>query len=327
MSKRILLFIFFLLTASAGCFAWQRDRALPMPPERDKPEVAGMRETVFYLPDRDWQFVIPVRYTIPWEDGIARTTLNLMIEDRLPTELLNAGLSPLLPAGTEILGLTIRDGLARVDFSRSFLYYEPERERQLLSALVFTLTEFPTVNRVEIMVEGVTLPLPGGTDAIRTFTREYGLNPEALSVGNEKKDFATLYFLYDTGQQTFFVPIARNLSPAEDRINAVVREMLLGPARDSGLYSTIPPGLRLTRSQMEGDKLRLYLSGELAHPPNIPFSVDRLREQMALTLTGLAGITSIEVLVNGNVPQFPAGGNFPPSFKRPEVWNKVATQH
>lgn len=330
MRKSIVLLVLCLLAAAAGCFARPQDRALPPTSERDKPEAVGRRETIFYLPDRDWQFIIPVRFAIPWEEGIARSTLSHMVEGRLPTELLNAGLSPLLPAGTEILGLTVRDGLARVDFSRAFLDYEPERERKLLGALIFTLTEFPTVNSVEIMVEGVTLSrLPGGTAADRDFDREYGLNQETTySVGNQaKKDLATLYFLYNTGQQDFFVPVARPLSPSEDRVKAVAQELLLGPARDSGLHSAIPPGLRLLRSQLEGSNLRLYLAGELASTPDGQFSPDRLRDQVALTLTGLAGIAEIAILVNGKVPEFPDGDSFPLSFNRPGVWNKVATRH
>lgn len=319
MRKRVLLFFCLLLITVflAGCAAWWPwSRTQPAPPVPDKPD--NMRETVFYLPDEAWQYIIPVRFTIPWEDGIARAALNLMIEGRMPPELSAAGLAPLLPAGTEILGLTIRDGLARVDFNRAFLRYLPMREQQLLRALTFTLTEFPTVNRVEIMVEGQKLPAPGGA-AGRALDRVSGLNPEGAP-GQDTRDSVTLYFLRDTGRRSFFVPVTRQVPLAAERRKTAVRELLRGPARDSALSSAVPPGLTLLQTELAGGRLRLHLSGE--QPSGGQPDADRLRDQIALTLTELSGITEVELLLNGKPLQIP-GVSFPPVFNRPPAWNEI----
>jgi germination protein M len=280
-----------------------------------------LRETVLYFPDQAWRYIIPVRFPIPWEDGIARATLTLMTDGRMPAELVAAGLAPLLPAGTEILGLTVRDGLAMVDFSRAFLGVAPARERQLLSALIFTLTEFPTINRVELLVEGQKLTsLPGGTP-VGIFDRGFGLNrEEALSSGNrQQRDHLTLYFL--TSRQDLFVPVSRAVPMASERIKAVVQELLRGPARDSGLTSAIPPGLELLRTELAAGRLRLFLYGE-PDPISQP-AAGLMRDQLALTLTELSGVTEIELLINGKSPQTLSGVSFPTSFGRPPAWNKV----
>ena len=142
-----------LMGLVCGCSFWKREPASPDPPKEDRPsDSVQMRETVFYYPDVEWQFVVPVRFSIPWQEGIARATINCMIDGQVPPEILASGFSPLLPQGTEILGLTIKDGLARIDFNRSFLGYTPAHERLLLDGLIYTMTEFTTVNSVEIMV-------------------------------------------------------------------------------------------------------------------------------------------------------------------------------
>ena len=322
MSKRGLLFFCLLLVTAllTGCAAWWPwSKTQPAPPLPDKPD--NMRETVFYLPDEAWQYIIPVRFNIPWEDGIARAALNLMIEGRMPPEFSAAGLAPLLPAGTEILGLTIRDGLARVDFNRAFLRYLPVRERQLLRALTFTLTEFPTVNRVEIMVEGQKLPAPTGAAAGVVLNREDGLNLEGARGNQDKRGRVTLYFLHKTGQRSFFVPVTRHVPLAAERIKTAVRELLRGPARDSALSSAVPSGLTLLQTELAGGRLRLHLSGE--QPSGSQPEADRLRDQMALTLTELSGITEVKVLLNGKPLQIP-GVSFPPVFSRPQTWNEIA---
>ncbi len=305
----VLCLILFAAVFLSGCPAWPGTGTEAPPPPPARPD--NLRETVLYLPDETWQYIIPVRYPIPWEDGIARAALNLMTDGRMPPALSGAGLAPLLPPGTEILGLTIRDGLARVDFNRAFLLYVAAREQQLLRALTYTLTGFPTVNRVEIMVEGEKLPVPGGI-----LDRAGGLNREGA--GNQGKlDQVTLYFIHNTGRRAFFVPVARNIQPAAERINTVVRELLRGPAPASALRSAVPPGLTLLRTELSGARLRLHLSGEQ------PIAeADAFRDQLALTLTELSGITEVEVLHNGKPLQIP-GATLPPVFSRPQSWNEI----
>lgn len=318
--RKIISLFFCLLTAAtflSGCPAWPGTRPAEPPPVQSD----NLRETVLYLPDQSWQYIVPVRFPIPWEDGIARAALDLMTDGRLPPALSAAGLAPLLPAGTEILGLTIRDGLAKVDFNRAFLRYLPAHERQLLKALIFTLTEFPTVNRVEIMVEGEKLPASPAAAPGAPLDREGGLNLEGARGNQDKRDRVTLYFLHNTGPRDFFVPVSRQIPPPAERINAVVRELLRGPSEGSVLSTAIPPGLTLQRTELSGGRLRLHLSGE--QPPGGQPEADRLRDQLALTLTELSGISEIEVLINGKAPRFPSGVSFPPSFGRPPAWNEI----
>ena len=71
----------------------------------------------------------------------------------LETEL---GMSSAIPAGTEVLGLTIEGGVATVDFSSAFetTGMGTTGEIGLVSQVVFTLTQFPTVDSVDITIEG-----------------------------------------------------------------------------------------------------------------------------------------------------------------------------
>lgn len=67
-----------------------------------------------------------------------------------------SGLSPTLPPGTRILGLTVAGGLATVDFSADILAnpYGSMGEAMMLGAIVNTLTAMPDIDRVCILVEG-----------------------------------------------------------------------------------------------------------------------------------------------------------------------------
>lgn len=76
----------------------------------------------------------------------------------------DAKFSDVIPIGTRVLGLKVQDGTAFADFSKEIVRkgrgsYE---EMMICYAIVNTLTEFPEVKRVQILVEGKKVFSLGG---------------------------------------------------------------------------------------------------------------------------------------------------------------------
>lgn len=69
-----------------------------------------------------------------------------------------AGLHTQIPAGTSLIGVNIADGVATVDLSSEFAAgVDPLEDRGRLAQIVFTLTQFPTVDGVKFRIAGVPL--------------------------------------------------------------------------------------------------------------------------------------------------------------------------
>ncbi len=71
-------------------------------------------------------------------------------------ELMRANDSP-IPSGTTLRGIKIADGLATVDFSDAFqanFHGGSTEEAQTVNSILGTLGQFPTIERVQILVEG-----------------------------------------------------------------------------------------------------------------------------------------------------------------------------
>ena len=80
-----------------------------------------------------------------------------------------AGLHTQIPAGTRLLGLTIRDDLATVDLSGEFAAgVDPREDRGRLAQVVYTLTQFPNVKGVRFRIDGVPLIFVNGEGAAQT---------------------------------------------------------------------------------------------------------------------------------------------------------------
>ena len=77
----------------------------------------------------------------PAAAGIARAAVSLAIDSPLVREeTAYYGVYPVIPEGTEILGIDIRNGTAVIDFSRHLLNYGTAwSERNIIAAIVYSL--------------------------------------------------------------------------------------------------------------------------------------------------------------------------------------------
>ena len=96
-----------------------------------------------------------VTRTILKNDSPMTTSLNLLIEGPNSSEKA-AGCQTLIPEGTKLLGATVKDGVAYLDFNERFMFNPLGMEGLLgqLSQIVYTATEFSTVDSVQFLIEG-----------------------------------------------------------------------------------------------------------------------------------------------------------------------------
>ncbi len=88
-------------------------------------------------------------------DSPLRDTLETLLKG--PTSLeLNSGLLTMIPMEARLLGVTVRGDTAYIDFSESFRFNSQGTEAldAQLRQVVYAATEFPTVKKVQILIEG-----------------------------------------------------------------------------------------------------------------------------------------------------------------------------
>ena len=114
---------------------------------------AGMRRTVLYYKDDDG-FIVPVMKLIPWEEGIGRAAIgNLVDTAENRAEARSRGLNATIPDGVEYT-LRIRDGVATIDISSLSAFADEASERAMVTSIVNSLAEFPTIDAVTITLNG-----------------------------------------------------------------------------------------------------------------------------------------------------------------------------
>ena len=97
----------------------------------------------------------PVVRPVYYVDSPLTDTLAALLGG-LSADEIRDGLLSLVPAGSEILGIAIRDGVAFIDFNESFRFnsFGGEGYRSQLQQIIYTATEFSTVQSVQFLING-----------------------------------------------------------------------------------------------------------------------------------------------------------------------------
>ena len=290
--------------------ATNADAAGASPTESAK---AATMSTVVYYQD-NYGYLVPVMCSLPYEDGVAKATLNRMIQSpENDMQAARLGLKTVLPEGTTI-DLDISDGLARIDLGKEVLNMaDAAAESNMITAIVQALTEFESVERVEFLVGGQKLDkLTHGTDISGTFERgEINLETSASAINSGKLKPVMLYFPCESS--SVVVPVTRMVYSNAD-VNTAVLELAKGPSAQSPLESALPAGCGLIDVQLVDGVAKVNFTKEFA---NLVQNSDGGRlalKALVLTCTQFDGVKSVQILVEGE-PYDPGQGTLSvPSF-------------
>lgn len=263
-----------------------------------------LRDTVLYYKD-DKGFLVPVMRKIPWTEGIAKATLGALVDTPANREDIDGiGLMPVIPANTEINGMNIENGLCKVDFTSEFLNYGSlEEEEALVKAVVYTLTEFVTIDSVQLMINGKSpQSLTYGTRVDKVITRD-NIN-YAGEISGDKEKVVVYFEGTANGLESYFVPVTVPLEDVDgvvgvnllDALDALVQ----GPPEGSGLFSEIPKDTKIVSVDVNNGIAYINLTEEILEIVDNYEMTDNVTKSFGLTVREqYQDIAGVKLMVNG----------------------------
>ncbi|WP_236614486.1 GerMN domain-containing protein [Sporomusa ovata] len=109
-------------------------------------------QIVVYHATKDARYLVPETHKIPVNSQPARTAIELLQAGPKNPELVGV-----MPAGTQIKNITVKEHIAYADFNDKLVKKNDggsASEILLVGAIVNTLTEFPDIQQVQILVNG-----------------------------------------------------------------------------------------------------------------------------------------------------------------------------
>lgn len=132
------------------------------------PEPSPMRirnSVVYYIRVTDDGRIHPegVEREVEYESAPLSRSIEVLL-DGLTSRELSQGLLNLIPEGSVLLSASVRNGVAYLNFNEAFLFNPMgvEGYRAQLAQIVFSATEFSTIDRVQFLIEGQNQEWLGG---------------------------------------------------------------------------------------------------------------------------------------------------------------------
>ena len=125
------------------------------PPPSSAPSGSTIVRTYFWLGgSSNADGLVAVLREIPATKSVATAAMNALLAGPNAVERAN-DISSAVPNGTQLLGLTIDNGVATVDLSGEFASAAGgDAYQQRLGQVVYTLTQFPSVKGVNVRIDG-----------------------------------------------------------------------------------------------------------------------------------------------------------------------------
>ena len=260
----------------------------------------SVTKTLYYLTDEG--YLLPVTARIAWEDGIAKACLSRLIDGGGNSSALAlSGLTAPIPAGTR-LSLALSDGTATVDLVGMPQLESAGREKAVFAAIVNTLTQFPSISAVTVLIDGSGAPTVHGVrPPERSVSIALNAETEELPTSGSKKP-VTLYFPNE--QASHFIPVTRYIE-GEGLYAAIAQ--LAGGTSLPWLRGCFPENTLVLGAAAENGVLTVNLSGDFLKIGENPALYSLAMQSVMLTAQPYAKIDEVRFTVN-NVLFEPSAG-------------------
>ena len=277
-----------------------------------------------YYQDGDG-YLVPMTRWIENQLGIARAAVSGLIDSAITREEIQYyGVYPVLPVNTDVQGINIKDGTATIDFNKSLLGYKDQAsERNLVASIVYTLTEFSTIDNVRILVNGYPQKiLKYGTDITEPLSRKnVSINSAETVVGNNSAKADIYCFKHANEGFTYLLPVSIEYGAVGEELKPeTLVNLLLTEKTDEKLQSEMPGDAKLIGSSEDNGILTLNFDTAFIKYGGTA-KEEGILKQLAYTMKQLKNAGRIKLQVEGVPAELPEGTDISNGLTIPKTIN------
>jgi Spore germination protein len=280
----------------------------------------AMIPVTIYYQDADG-YLVPMTRWVDKQPGIANAAVSGLIDSAITREELQYfGVYPVLPINTDILGINIKEGIATVDFSKQLLDYDnADIESNIVTSVVYTLTEFSTISSVRILINGFPVDkLTYGTDISKPLSRsDLPINGK-VSAGEAK---AEIYCFKKANEGfTYLLPVSVKADSIDVSNAGTLVKLLLNGESDEKIQSEIPENSEVLGYSIKNGVLVLDFNSKfIEYGGNA--REEGILKQIVYTVRQVKGISLVKLTVNGKSVLLPEGTDISSGIAIPKTIN------
>lgn len=216
---------------------------------------------VIYLLDES-NYLSRTKISANNKDNISKSTdlIESLTIDGKKKEIIKNGFKALIPKGTKLLNLSLKEKILTIDFSEEFNNVKEEYEEKMIEALTYTLTSVEGIDKIEILINGKKLTkLPNSKKELPEYLdKDYGINKVyELTSLNDIYSY-TVYYVNTFNNEQYYVPVTKYINNEnQDKVKIIIDELATSLTYETNLMSYLDTNVKLLDYEIIDDKIKL----------------------------------------------------------------------
>lgn len=227
-------------------------------------DIAGLKTNVIYLLN-DEGLLVQDRVLLDGssvEEKIEKLLINLTEGS---TGSFADGLSKVIPKGTVVNNVMVGNKYVTIDFSKELLNVSEDKEKSMITAIVYSVMDLDDFLGVSILVEGKSLEeYPNSKEKInKILDKSIGINKnyDITSFNNINK--VVIYYLENINDNLYYVPVTKYVNDDREKVNIIVEELASSYIYESNLMSFLNSNVSLIEYEEKDNIMSLNFNDYL----------------------------------------------------------------
>ena len=193
---------------------------------------------------------------------------------------------PIIPKDTKIIDLDLSKNILKINFSKEFMNIEAGKERHLIEAIVYTLTEFKDIDKVMIFVEGNILnKIPNTNEIIPSeLDRSMGINIIYDISDYKNTSLTTTYYISKQNEYYYYIPVSKINNNNSEKIEIIIEELKSMPIYQTNLMSFLKSNVKLLDYEILENQINLSFNNYLLDDIKKKNILEEVKYSIALSI-------------------------------------------
>lgn len=268
-------------------------------------EYVNVDESPIYLLNPD-EYVIRTNIATKSEEDLdlVREMIDALTIDSNKSEYISKHFSGVIPKGTKVLDLSLEDGLLKVDFSKDIFDVAKDMEEKMIEAIVYTLTEIPSVDKIMIFVEGSKLEMLPQSKILlpNTLDRSYGINKIYDITSLKDLTKTTIYYIGEFEDMVYYVPVTKiENDQGDNKIEIIIDELKSSPIYETNLMSYLASSVELESYEELENQITLSFNNAIFDDFNEQNILEEVKYSISLSIQDTLNVKEVIFKVDNKV--------------------------
>ena len=211
------------------------------------------------------------------------------------------GLEKVIPRGTSVNNVIIGNKYVTIDFSKEILKVSEEKEKAMITSIVYSVMDLDDYLGVSILVEGKSLEeYPNSKEKInKILDKSIGINKSFNITSLNDINKVVIYYLENINDNLYYVPVTKYVNDDREKVNIIVEELATSYIYESNLMSFLNSIVSLLGYEEKNDIMFLNFNDYLFD------GNDKVLEEVlysiAYSVFDNYDVSMVSFLVNGEI--------------------------